>query len=219
MRTRIVQVAGTTLLVVSASCHFPENGQPSCDDDIDLCPRSSTSATSVTCDCRCTIGASASSGSTYEGRYAVCLPAQLNVAAASDVQRVALQAVEPREYAQRVYQFCSRDVARFVRSTVKLHSLLRISACVQPVVCECSTTGTERESPFCRTPCNDRACDETNCPTVLRQGAALDMTMCSCTRSTACGLTTPQVEEPGLCRDLMTPTKTPSTPTPVAPAP
>lgn len=221
MRTRIVESLGTllvtTLLVVGASCRFPSAEAPSCDDDLELCPHSSTAATSVTCDCRCTIGASEDTGSTYEGGYAVCLPPELNQSTASDVQRAALQDLDQREFDQRVFRYCSRDVARFVRTTIKLHSLLRLAACVQPVMCECTTKGTQRDSSVCRKPCTERACDDRNCPTVLRKGAQIDMSACTCTRASVCGVVAPQEEKPGLCRDWITSTKRPPASASVAP--
>lgn len=203
MRKRLVELTGTALLVV-ASCRFPTSEKPSCDDDVELCPHSSTAANSVTCDCRCTVGASEDTGKTYEGSLALCLPADLNTTTASDEQRVAIQALAPSDFDQRVFRYCSREVSRFVRTTIKLHSILRLAACVQPVMCECSTTGTRRDSSSCHKPCTERECDDQNCPSLLRTDATIDMSSCSCTRATVCGIVAPSEDGPGLCRDRLT---------------
>lgn len=208
MRTRFVELTGTAFFIVVtvASCRFPSTSAPSCDDDVELCPKSSTAANSVTCDCRCTVGASEDTGKTYEGSLPVCLPADLNTTSASDEQRVAIQNMAPRDFDQRVFRYCSREVARFVRTTIKLHSILRLASCIQPVMCECSTTGTRRDSASCRSPCPERACDDQNCPSLLRTDASIDMSMCGCSRATVCGMVAPHEDGPGLCRDKLTPT-------------
>ena len=206
MRRRIA-LAGTALLIVAVSCRFPNSDAPSCDNDVDRCPHSSTAATSVICDCRCTIGANEDTGAVYEGDFAVCLPPAANASLASASELVKLEQLGQREFDQRVYRYCSRDVARFVRSTIKLHSLLKVAACVQPVTCECTTKGTQRDSSVCREPCVDQVCDERNCPTVLRKGGKIDMSGCGCTRSSVCGVISPGEDDPALCRDWLTSTK------------
>jgi hypothetical protein len=208
MPTRFVGIVETALVVAVTSCQFPSMHAPSCDDDIELCPKSSTVANSVTCDCRCTVGASEDTGKSYVGQIAVCLPPELSSTTASDEQRVAIQALEPRDFDQRVFRYCSREVTRFLRTTVKMHSLLRLASCVQPVMCECSTAGTTRESSVCRSPCREKACDDENCPSVLMTDATLSTRSCNCSRASVCGQVAPEEDRPGLCRDSLALTRT-----------
>jgi hypothetical protein len=203
MRTRIVGICGA-MLVVAASCSFPTSGgPPSCDGDVDMCPHSSPAATAVTCDCHCSIGAIDETAMTYDGPFSVCLPPSLNAATAAGDDQVSLEALAPREFDQRVYRYCSREVARFVRATIKVHSLLRLAACIQPVRCDCSTKGADRDSSVCQAPCVDRLCDDQNCPTVLRKGGKLDMSLCSCTRVSICSAVSPEEDAPPMCRDWL----------------
>ena len=67
MRTRFIEVCGTAVALVAASCQLPNTTAPSCDDDAKLCPHSSPEAISVTCDCRCTIGGGDQTANTFEG--------------------------------------------------------------------------------------------------------------------------------------------------------
>jgi len=70
----VVVGVGAVVLVLVASCGFPTSRGPTCADEIELCPQSSKSATSVTCDCRCTVGFTEDTGQTFDGHVAVCLP-------------------------------------------------------------------------------------------------------------------------------------------------
>src|SRR4051812_8615388 len=115
MRTRLVEFYATAVSVGVASCNFPSTTPPSCDDDVELCPHSSRNATSVTCDCKCTIGGGEDSINQFQGPVAACLPAGLNRITGSDEQRVALQSMEERSFDQRVFRYCSGDVAGFLR--------------------------------------------------------------------------------------------------------
>lgn len=204
MRSRFVEMLAAATSFVAASCQFPTMEAPSCDDDAALCPESSPKATSVTCDCRCTIGSSVGSGNAYQGRVAVCLPAALNARTASAEQRLALDALEPRIFDQRVYGYCSQTVAGFVRAAIKGHAGLKLAACTMPVRCDCTTTGTTRDSAVCHEPCAEIPCDDHKCPTILRRDAKLEIPACSCSRASACGLSSPPEEQPGLCRDWLT---------------
>lgn len=206
MWTRIVGVFGALLLIVVASCGFPSSDAPSCDDDVELCPRSSAAATAVTCDCHCTLGAGGV-GTSFDGPVPVCLPPELNASTASEAQRVTRHALSGRELDQSIYRYCSGEVARYVRAAFRLH--LRLAACLQPLACECSTQGTRRDSPACRSPCAETACDNRNCPSVTENGSEIEMSACSCTRASACGVVSPEEGRPGVCRDWVAPTETP----------
>jgi hypothetical protein len=207
MQTRIAgrsaTVLATALAVVIASCNMPTSSPTSCDEDPELCPSSQRAATSVTCDCRCTLGVTEDEGSNFDGRVDVCLPDRLNKMTGSVEQKLALSALAPREFDQHVYQYCSQEVAHFLRTTVKSRSK-GVGACAVPVHCECTTKGAKRDSGVCHTKCPEVPCDAKNCPAVLWQGAKLDASACTCTRSTACGSVVPAEEDPGFCRDWLT---------------
>jgi hypothetical protein len=207
MRGHPLGTSATTLslIVAVASCHFPTGSRAtSCDEDVELCPQSSKSATSVTCDCRCTIGFTEDTGQTFEGHVAVCLPPELNGAIAATAQQVALRAAPPRVFDQRVFQFCSRDVAGFLRSSIRMPGHLALG-CASPVRCDCSTGGTQIDTEVCRSQCDDVACDARNCSSVVGRDSKVDLSSCFCTRATSCGSVTPSVDAPGLCRDWTRP--------------
>jgi len=202
MRMRVAECCAIVVVAVIASCRFPDSPDPDCDDDLSLCPRSSKAATSVICDCRCEIGIS-DAAEHYDGRVAVCLPTELNPTTASDEQRVALRTLDARTFDQRVFGYCSQDVARFVRAAVKAQARVRIAACAVPVSCTCSTKGTRRDSPACRAPCPEVACEPKTCKAVIQKGSKLDMSACECSRASACGAVAPPEGEPVLCRDWL----------------
>ena len=70
MRTRFVGLFATAVSVIVASCRFPSDMSPTCAEDIELCPQSSREATSVTCDCHCTIGGGDNSANNFDGKVA-----------------------------------------------------------------------------------------------------------------------------------------------------
>jgi hypothetical protein len=204
MRTRLVELMATAIALVASSCRFPSTSSPTCDEDIDLCPKSERTATSVTCDCHCTIGGGENPANNFDGAIAMCLPPALNTITANDEQRVALDAMEQRAFNQRVYQYCSGSVAGFVRIAIKAHANLKLAACVMPVRCECKTAGTHRDSFSCHSTCADRPCDAKNCTSILRRESKLDIAACSCSRGTVCGESAPPTEDDGVCRDWLT---------------
>jgi hypothetical protein len=204
MRTRFVEFCATAVSLVVAGCPFPHDVKPTCDDDIDLCPHSSRTASSVTCDCHCTVGGGDNPANNFDGKFAACLPPALNRMTASDEQRVALDAMESRTFDQRVFNYCSRDVAGFVRLAIKSRARMKLSACLMPVECECRTEGAQRDSYSCRTPCVEVPCTEHNCRSVLRKGSKLQINACACSRTEVCGEVEPPDSEPGICRDWMT---------------
>src|SRR4051812_21736134 len=155
MRTRVVELGMAAVALIVGSCRFPSSTNPSCDDDIELCPTSSRAATSVTCSCECTIGSGLDSVNRFAGVVAMCLPPDLNARSATSEQQVALQAMEARAFDQRVYNFCSGNVASFVRLAIKAHADLKLTACVLPVMCDCHTEGATRDSDACHKPCTD----------------------------------------------------------------
>ncbi len=199
MRSRFAGPCFVALALVAMSCRFPGDHQTTCDDDIDLCPESVTSATSVACDCECTLGiARTPDNGTYEGTVTACLPPSLNVKLASNAELTAMQAMASSDFDQRVFRFCSHTVADFVRSAIRMHGQLPL-ACAVPVRCTCTTTGARIDSPFCRAQCKDVACSDTACLTPLRTNQTLDLTACGCSRSAACGETVPAIGQAPFC--------------------
>jgi hypothetical protein len=136
----------------------------------------------------------------------VCLPAALNAFSGSDVQKTALHSLEGHAFDQRVFQYCSKEVATFLRTAIKAPVGLR--ACAVPVHCSCTTKGAQLDSDKCHAECPEIACDAKNCPGLLRRNSKLDTSTCFCSRADACGVTAPRAEEPKLCHDWSTPTGT-----------
>jgi hypothetical protein len=204
MRARLAFGTATAAIAfVIASCRFPSPGA-SCDDDPSRCPESSRAANSVTCDCECTVGLSESTGDTFKGKVAVCLPAELNAEVATPDEQASLDALEPKAFNQRVYQYCSRTVADFMRTAIRLQAR-EVIACAVPLSCTCNTQGATTSSSTCRTGCKEVACDTANCRAVLRKSghdALVTMGACFCSRASACGSTSPSHDTPGICRDL-----------------
>lgn len=204
MHTPWFGCAVTAIAVVAASCSFPtDKASPSCATDAQLCPKSSKAATSVTCDCRCTVGLSEETGQTYDGHVAVCLPAALNGMLASGDTLSGLSALDARAFDQRVFQYCSEDVATFLRTAIR--APVGLFACAVPIHCECTTKGALDDSGVCHSDCDEIDCTKKNCPGVLWKGAKLDTSVCQCTRATACGTVSPGAERPAVCRDWATP--------------
>jgi hypothetical protein len=204
MRKSGLVCTATVLAFIVASCRFPQDDPASsaCEKDPQMCPRSSKAATSVTCDCKCTVGLSDDTGDTYEGHVPVCLPPELNVALADGEVRSGLSALDARVFDQRVFDYCSQDVARFLRTTIKAPVGFR--ACAVPLHCECTTKGALRDSSACHADCQDVACTQKNCPGVLWKHSKLDTAVCRCSRSTACGTVSPVAESHAVCHDWAT---------------
>ncbi|MBX3192406.1 MAG: hypothetical protein KF819_35775 [Labilithrix sp.] len=188
-------VAGVA--VALGSCAYVEHqGPPTCSDDVTLCPTSSKTATAVSCECTCTVGMIAGER-TLRGKVKACLPAALNAAIASPEQQIALDAMDPREYDQRVFRYCHESVAGFVQGIVRTQGKSFI-ACGVPLTCECSTGGAFLDTWACRSPCLDVSCSERTCPNILYT-TVLDMGWCSCSRAEACAGSFPGPDEPPLC--------------------
>jgi hypothetical protein len=204
MRVRLIEGFATAVMLIVTSCQFPSTKAQTCEDDIELCPESSTTATTVTCDCKCSIGIGDASEK-YDGRVAMCLPADLNRTTGNEEQRVALRSIEPRTFDQRVFNYCSQEVARFMRTAIKAQARVRLAACAVPVACECTTEGSRRDSPVCHSPCKEVACDDESCRALVRKDGKLDMSACNCSRASACGASAPEEAVAGLCRDWLTP--------------
>jgi hypothetical protein len=200
MRARLFQTSATIVTLVVASCGFPTTRADTCAEDPDLCPPSAKTATSVTCDCHCTIGFTEDSGQNFEGRVPMCLPPELNAAIATKEQQVALDAFEARDFNQRVFQFCSKDVAAFLRTWIRMPGHL-VLACATPVRCDCGTAGTQLDTEVCHSSCNDTACSTRNCPSALNNEGAIDLTACFCSRASSCGAASPVTGTPAVCRD------------------
>ncbi len=204
MRTLWLGCTLTAVALAIASCSFPaDKPVASCATDESMCPKSSKAATSVTCDCHCNVGLDEETGEAYDGHVAVCLPPDLNTTLAAGEVRTGLSALDARVFDQRVYQYCSQDVARFLRTAIV--APIGIRSCVVPVDCECTTKGALRDSDACHTDCEDVTCTTQNCRVVLWRPSKIDASECRCSRATACGSTEPVAERHGVCRDWLTP--------------
>lgn len=197
-RRRFALTSSAVALLGVASCTFPEGSQPTCDDDPEQCPRSSRSANVVSCDCTCEIGLFVGE-ETFRGAVPACLPPALNARIATGAQALALDTMPARDFDQRVYRFCSEDVAAFVRAVVRTQAKSR-SACIVPVKCECTTAGARFETASCDVPCGDTPCTNETCHGVLRSDNSIDPSECLCTRAKACGTVVPDVDRRALCR-------------------
>lgn len=204
MPGNLIGASATILAILVASCRFPASHGTSCDDDVALCPHSSTVATSVTCDCRCTLGFGEAAGQSFDGHIAMCLPSELNTATASSDQMISLRSIDAQTFDQRVYQFCSRDVAGFLRTMIRVPRQI-VLACTLPVKCDCSTSGTKLDSPTCHTRCGEKPCDSHSCPFILRNTGQMDLDTCSCSRVSSCGTVAPAEDLPPLCKDWTPP--------------
>lgn len=194
-RTASPIIVSVGLAVASCAYVNPEQ-TPSCTDDPTLCPPSSKQATAVACECTCKVGMFADER-TFKGRVKACLPAELNDAIASPEQRSALAAMDARLYDQRVYRYCSGDVAGFVQGVI-LTQARSFMACGVPLSCECTTAGASLDSGACRTRCPDVACNAESCPDILYT-TVLDMGWCGCSRASACAASYPAADEPHVC--------------------
>lgn len=201
MRVRFFGSVATAFACVVASCAFPSNTDTSaCAKDAEACPESSKVATTVTCDCKCTIGLSDELGDTYEGSLSLCLPAPLNPTTASSAQLQTLASLASHDYDQQVFKFCSERVASFLNAAIKT-PVGQVRACAVPVDCQCTTKGAKDDSMACHAQCAEIDCDQHNCPYVLRHGSKVDMGRCFCSRARSCGTVMPREDEPALCRD------------------
>jgi hypothetical protein len=133
----------------------------------------------------------------------VCLPAQLNKFFASELQRTTLDTLDAPAFDQRVFQYCSQEVSRFLRTAIKAPVGLR--ACAVPVHCSCTTKGAQMDSDKCHSDCPEVACDAKNCPGLLRKNGKLDASTCFCSRADACGTIAPSSDRANMCHDWLTP--------------
>jgi hypothetical protein len=195
------------LVVATVTCGPQGTSKPNgCADDPSLCPTSPKTATRVGCNCTCQLPHIPMAGADlkFRGSVFACLPPSLNVktGAPSDVD--ALGAMSQATYNQRVFEYCSVDVAGWLSLTVKsqLARLEQVPAglACQPYDCTCDTLGADDTYSPCESRCTEAECDDANCDPILRQGGIIELTSCTCTRTTACGFSTPAHDLPGICR-------------------
>ncbi len=186
-----------------------EDSEPNCDDDPLLCPTSVKTATRVACNCECQLPRLPISAKSrrYGGKLLACLPPGLNPSLGTEIDQRALKDMPASEYNQRVFKYCSEDVAEWLSLTVK-SQLARFEqvpaglAC-QPQECSCTTEGANVTYAPCEETCEERECDNKNCQPILRQGGILDLSSCLCSRTKACGFTSPPSNKPGICRPVV----------------
>lgn len=180
-----------------------EKPASACEEDESLCPTSSRLATDVACDCRCVAGfAGITPTRDFDGEISACLPSDLNLRLASPEQRDALSQLTSEQYNQRVFQYCSNDVANFIEDLIEQQQRPRDlqGLCMGPRIrCSCTTSGAQAQSSVCSAPCADRECDRDNCISLLRVGGIVDASACACSRVNACGSSTPASGEEPLC--------------------
>lgn len=190
----------STVAALGASCGLDQPLNPTCADDIELCPHSTRTATMMACDCECTIGMFGS-GRSWRGALGICLPPALNSTTASLEQHRELAAMAQRTFDQQVFRYCSENVAEFLRLAIKSRGSYPVD-CATPVECTCTTPGASFDSSQCRTPCADVPCSPETCFGIIRKDETIDSSACFCTRASACGSEAPEPEGPPLCRDL-----------------
>lgn len=186
-----------------------EDPKPDCADDPLLCPSSVKTATRVACNCECQLPRIplSTKNRRYRGKMLACLPAGLNPGLGAPEDKQALNDLSPSDYNQKVFKYCSEDIAEWLSLTVK-SQLARFDevpaglAC-QPQECTCSTEGANVTYLPCQQDCEERECSNQNCQPILRQGGILDLSSCLCSRTKACGFTSPPSNKPGICRPVV----------------
>ncbi len=186
-----------------------EDPKPDCADDPLLCPKSVKTATRVACNCECQLPRIplSTKNRRYRGKLLACLPTGLNPSLGAEEDKQAINDMPQAEYDQKVFKYCSEDVAEWLSLTVK-SQLARFEqvpaglAC-QPQQCTCSTEGANVTYSPCEDGCDDRECSSDNCQPILRQGGILDLSSCICSRTKACGFTSPPSNKPPICRPVV----------------
>jgi hypothetical protein len=204
LRTWVVLLAPPILWACTQNNEKPA---PDCNDDASLCPSSSMSANTVDCSCTCQLPNLPIPGAKnmkYEGTISACLPPSINGDQATGNDKVTLSAMTQTTFNQNVYKFCSETVADWVSLTIKSQAArfeqLPAGLACQPYRCTCETAGARFSESYCQAPCADQACSKDTCEPILRQGGVLDLSSCSCSRTTACGAMAPAASSPALCR-------------------
>lgn len=204
MITSIVVRAALLALVASfvvAACFGPTEEPTTCEHDPSLCATFPKEAKRVVCSCSCEFRVSLTRVRKFEGSFDACLPPELNVATASESQRVALMAMSPERHGQAVYAVCSERVATFLEALVGAQVDARSPLCLsRPVACSCQPVRAWTHSTICEKPCRDVACDRDTCFPVARSDGTLDHNACWCSRIRSCGQSVPALDEPPLCR-------------------
>jgi hypothetical protein len=200
------------VVLFAANCTTTDPSSPSCASDERLCPSIPKTATGVSCTCTCHLPhvPLAISEAKFSGSVAACLPPSLNPVMAAAADRQSITAMTSSQFSQAVYKYCSDDVASWLSLTIK-SQLVQIEhvpdglAC-EPYTCSCDVDANAppvvTNNEQCSVPCSDIPCDDRSCDGILRDGGILQLSTCSCTRTTACGFTSPPTTRPGLCRPL-----------------
>ena len=200
----LVVTSLVSAVCVFCGCGMGEDDKPSaCEENEELCPRSSRLATDVACDCRCVAGFSGITPTrSFEGTISACLPPELNPVISTPEQRDAALELRSAQFNQRVFKFCSDKVAGFLDDLIEMQQRPRDlqAMCMGPRIrCKCTTAGAQQQTPICSAPCADRECDKQNCLPLLRVGGSVDASGCSCSRVNECGNVTPNVGESPIC--------------------
>jgi hypothetical protein len=204
MRTYLVASSLVCAVCAITGCNIGEDEKRSaCEEDESLCPVSSRLATDVACDCQCVAGYSGITPTrSFDGEISTCLPPTLNPITASAEQRDMLATLSSTQVNQRVFKFCSENVASYLNDLIEQQQRPRDlrAMCVGPRIrCKCSTKGAQERTAACSVPCADQECDRDNCQPLLKVGGAIDASGCSCSRVNACGSLTPASSDPPLC--------------------
>jgi hypothetical protein len=192
----------------AATCTSTPDAKPACDNDERLCPASPKTATRVACDCSCQLPKVPLGGDIpkFTGQVIACLPPALNAVTGSDDEKSAVASMAQSAYDQAVFSYCSADVAQWLSLTIKsqLVQLAQVPAgmACEPYSCTCTTGGGEAAGGTCTLPCADTPCDDKSCDPILRQNGILQVSTCTCTRTQACGFTSPAHDKPGICRPV-----------------
>lgn len=201
---RLVVTTLVSAVCVFCGCGMGEDDKPSaCEENEELCPRSSRLATDVACDCRCVAGFSGLTPTrSFEGTISACLPPELNPVTSTPEQRDAALELRSAQFNQRVFKFCSDKVASYLDDLIEMQQRPRDlqAMCMGPRIrCKCTTAGAQQQTTVCSTPCADRECDKQNCLPLLRVGGTVDASGCTCSRVNACGNVTPNIGESPIC--------------------
>lgn len=192
------------MVCVVSGCNMLGNSKSSaCERDEAQCPTSERLSTDVACDCRCVAGYSGLTPTReFEGTISACLPAELNAKLATADQLAALDAMPSDTFNQRVFKFCSNDVAKFLDDLIEEQQRPPDleSMCMGPrIQCSCGTSGAQGVTDTCSQPCADTECTKESCIPLLKVGGSVDTSGCGCSRVNACNGMTPAEGESPIC--------------------
>ncbi len=187
-------------LVFAAACLPQPQADSECRDDNEDCPSFSKDATKVSCDCTCEVATGLTTSRSFAGPIETCLPPRLNRATASEVERVAIEAMPATTYNRAVYDTCRDSVATFIQTLARTQVTSSAPLCMtRPVTCRCAPREAWKD-PQCERTCPDIECTTQSCEPLLREKGTLYVDACVCTRVRTCGATVPGEDQPPLCR-------------------